>query len=302
MNPLVVIRALDQVSTLSRREMTISLLALRQSAVGLSDIFKMKIDQANQWFGWNGSQWQAWESARDIELLRYSRADETDVHVITVLDVEAPAWLLGLPATPWLFFRGELAILDGITLGFSGQRDAGEEALAISASLATRAALLGFTVVSGGARGVDMCAHTAALAADGTTVVVLPQGIQTWKPPLQLVAPKVASRVLVISEDLPGEPWNRSSAMRRNRLIVDLSRIFVIPQSGTSGGSHSTGMLALKQGRVTYVPDLGPEYPGNRKLLSLGAKPLARTGDASLLETILSESTSSSKPEQVSLF
>lgn len=298
---LAVASALSQLEGRTRREWKNALETLRLLDVPLSGLVSMTAVDAWKWLGWNANQFRDWRSAFEVSRSRVAQFDGSGIDVVTTMDEQAPDWLRALPATPWLFYRGELTILDRVTLGFSGQRDAGDQALAISASLATEAARLGYTVVSGGARGVDMAAHVAALAAGGSTAVILPQGLGTWKAPHPLSSQQAASRVLAVSEDLPWEPWNTESAMRRNRMIVDLSRIFTVPQSGTSGGSHSTGMYALRHGRVTYVPDLGPDYPGNEKLIRHGARPLD-PGDGFDLEQMLEDSNPEVSPSQASLF
>lgn len=298
---LAVASALSQLEGRTRREWKSALETLRLLDVTLSELVSMTAGDGWKWLGWNANQFRDWRSALEVSRNRVAQFEDSGIDVVTTMDEHAPDWLHALPATPWLFYGGDLAVLDRVTLGFSGQRDAGDQALAITDTLAMEAARLGYTVVSGGARGVDMAAHAAALAGGGSTAVILPQGLGTWKAPHGLSSQQAAPRVLAVSEDVPWEPWNTESAMRRNRMIVDLSRIFTVPQSGTSGGSHSTGMYALKHGRVTYVPDLGPDYPGNGKLIRHGARPLDPRHGFDLAQ-MLEESIPEESPSQASLF
>lgn len=299
---LLVTSALSQMEGRSRREWKHTLQTLRLLDLTWSDLAEMGAPEAWKWLGWNESFYRQWLSALSVARAQLERSIDAGISVATELDEDVPFWLKTLNAVPWVFYRGDASLLDCVTVGFSGQRDAGEESLAITVALAEQAARLGYTVVSGGARGIDMAAHVAVLEAGGATAVVLPQGLATWNPPHALANRQVAGRVLVLGEDVPWEAWNTDSAMRRNRMIVDLSRIFTVPQSGTSGGSHSTGMYALNHDRVTFVPDLGPGYPGNLRLLQRGARPLVMQDGRPDLERMLIDSQPVDKPSQASLF
>lgn len=294
--------ALSIMTGRTRREWKSALETLRLLDVSAPDLMRMSAGDAWKWLGWDAAKHREWTQALGIATSQLGNATENEVAVASVLDDDAPAWLERGGSTPWVFYRGDLTILDRVTVGFSGQREAGEHALAITTSLASAAAFAGYAVVSGGARGVDMAAHTAALASGGTTAVILPQGLSTWVPPRELRRSQYADRVVAVSEDVPWEPWNTESAMRRNRMIVDLSRIFSVPQAGTSGGGFSTGKYALKQHQVTYVPDLGASYPGNRLLLQLGARLLSFDDGGPDLERMLIESTPVPGPSQTTLF
>lgn len=295
---LIATSALSLMEGRSRREWKLTLQTLKLIDVGWADLLAMSVSNAWNWLGWDAARHREWNAALGIAEDRLPHRMRGEVSVVSELDVDVPGWLHRLATVPWVFYRGDLAILDRTTIGFSGQREAGSESLAITAALGREAAELGYTVVSGGARGIDMAAHNAVLQAGGSTAVILPQGLGTWRVPASLANPAV----LAISEDLPRDGWSTESAMRRNRMIVDLSHIFTVPQSGTSGGSHSTGMYALRQGRVTYVPDLGSRFPGNQKLLSLGASPLVSQNGQFDLEQMLSDSTPAPRPSQSSLF
>jgi hypothetical protein len=89
----------------------------------------------------------------------------------------------------------------------------------------------GLTVVSGYARGVDRIAHVSALSSGGSTVIVLPEGINHFrvKPgPVADVWDK--ERVLVLSQFSPSRPWSAGNAMARNNAIIGLSLALVVVQ------------------------------------------------------------------------
>lgn len=285
--------AASQFELLTRRQWKQALITARLLDLTWTDLVNMDVANAWKWLGWDAAKHRVWISCLERARTQLASSRSETITVISELDESVPSWLQKLETVPWVFAVGDHSILDRSTVGFSGQRDAGESALAITEAMGRQAAREGFTVVSGGARGIDMAAHTAVLDAGGRTAVILPQGIATWNAPSSLVG----ANVLAISEDVPWELWNTESAMRRNRMIVELSDVFTVPQSGTSGGSHSTGMFALKHRVVTWVPDLGPDFPGNRKLLQHGAK-LLEFESSPDLESMRTASKSPPKPAQ----
>lgn len=214
---------------------------------------------------------------------------EADIHLITMLDADAPAKLLTGPISPWFFVHGDTSALHRESIGFSGSRDASPEAIAVTSEIAGAAAERGWTVISGGARGIDSAAHQASLARGGATVVVLPQGILGWRSAEE----PTGGELIVMSEFQPLDGWSSYGAMQRNKSIVHLSDHLVIPQAGVKGGTMNTARYALAVGHPTWVLDLGPEYEGNRLIARHGGRSFHWTGDLALFaETSLSESAS----------
>ncbi|HEY7309337.1 MAG TPA: DNA-processing protein DprA [Gemmataceae bacterium] len=75
-------------------------------------------------------------------------------------------------APPVLFGAGDIARLNRGGLAIVGSRDIEEEGLSFTSRVAERCAAEDIQVISGGARGVDRAALTAALEAGGGAVVV----------------------------------------------------------------------------------------------------------------------------------
>lgn len=264
----------------------------------LSDVPCLNDAILQQSFGWNASQIESFHAKCDEPIHRYQRHVDRGIHVSTLLDEEPGDWQDHLTNVPIMFCRGDLAILKQPSIGFSGSRDATEQALEVTRKVAMAAAESGMTVISGGARGVDMAAHSAALTIGGTTIVLIPQGIDGWWTLPAFL--DHMDRVLVVSFDLPWAEWTTPSAMQRNRAIVDLSKVMAIPQAGTSGGSHKTGLYALSRDRNLWVADFGIDYPGNQLLIQRGARPLPWNEGSPDLE--LMRQAPARKPIQQSLF
>src|SRR5205823_2390987 len=96
----------------------------------------------------------------------------------------------------------------------------------------------GVTVVSGLARGIDGCAHRAALAAGGRTIAVLALGLDTVYPPehARLAEEVTASGALVTEFPLGTRP-DAVNFPRRNRILAGLTRATVVVEAGRSSGA-----------------------------------------------------------------
>ncbi len=277
MNPadsLRIVSALAQVPGVRPSGLALAFAIGRELGMGIDALTRMPESDVCRHLGWDASQARSFREFLEQPLDRFEVLASRGIRVTTQLDALQSGWSARLPSTPWLFFRGDLDLLNQPAIGFSGSRDAIDEAIDMSRRIAIEAINHGMSVVSGGARGVDLSAHAAALDAGGTTVVIVPQGLDTWWAPPSLADPANRGRLLVVSADLPWAPWTTVSAMQRNRAIVDLSDVMTIPQAGITGGSHSTGMFALRQQRDLWVADLGDAAPGNQLLLKRGAQPI----------------------------
>lgn len=222
---------------------------------------------------------------------------ENEISILVATDADAPIQFTDSRLTPWFFYRGDSSVLARESIGFSGSRDASPYAMRITTEMAVAATARGWVVISGGARGVDTAAHQAAVESGGTTVVVLPQGIGTWRMPAELDS----CDTLVISEFMPLDDWGSFRAMQRNRSIIHLSDRLVIPQSGERGGTKNAGEYALKQERPIWVVDLGEEFSGNLALIEKGATSLVWDGNPAALDE-LAILHDPNKPAQQSLF
>jgi DNA processing protein len=111
----------------------------------------------------------------------------------------------------------------------------------ISAALAER----GWTVLSGGAYGVDAAAHRGALAAGGVTVAVLACGVDAPYPPgNHELFEAIAAQGVLASEWPPGRNPTRLRFLVRNRVIAALSRGTVVVEAAMRSGALNTARYA----------------------------------------------------------
>lgn len=142
----------------------------------------------------------------------------------------------------------------------------------------------GWTVVSGGAYGVDGAAHRGALAAGGATIGVLACGVDVCYPPghAELFS-RIGEQGMLVAELPPKGHPTPSRFVLRNRVIAALTRGTVVVEAALRSGSLSTARHARRLGRVIMgVP--GPVTSG----LSAGVHALLRE-EGSLVVTDAAE-------------
>ncbi|MEE8639911.1 MAG: DNA-processing protein DprA [bacterium] len=179
---------------------------------------------------------------------------------------------------PVLYYLGSLDRLAPPAIAAVGTRrptDYGERATAfICESLAEA----GVTIVSGMARGIDTCAHRAALKTGGLTVAVLGCGADVVYPPEnKSLYGEICEKGLVVSEFPPSARPEAQNFPRRNRIISGLTTGVLVVEAGERSGALITGYHAAEQGREVFaVPGsiFSPASDGCRRLIAGGAKPV----------------------------
>jgi DNA processing protein len=112
----------------------------------------------------------------------------------------------------------------------------------------------GWTVLSGGAFGVDAAAHRGALAAEAPTVAVLACGVDRPYPSAHgALFHRIAENGLLVSEWPPGCAPLRHRFLVRNRLIAALTRGTVVVEAAARSGAQATALRARRLGRAVLV-------------------------------------------------
>ena len=227
-------------------------------------------------------------------LLGFSEWDEVELEIERSVKAAAsilpyagrsyPARLKMIPdPPPFLYVKGELREEDEKAVAVVGSRSASEYGLRITGELCQGLASLGFTVVSGMARGIDAAAHEAALGVGGRTVAVLGSGVDVVYPPEhEGLCQKISQQGAVISELPMGTPPLSFHFPARNRLISGLALGVVVVEATEKSGSLITASLALEQGREVFaVPgEAGASRSrGTHRLIRQGAKLVERVED-----------------------
>jgi DNA processing protein len=169
-------------------------------------------------------------------------------------DAEWPGQLDSLgDARPWgLWVSGNADLRYSCLRSVSivGTRAATAYGAYVAGELAVALAERGWTVVSGGAYGIDGCAHRGALAGKGVTVAVLAGGLDRPYPPGHAdLFRAIGEQGLTVSEWPPGRAPTRPGFLVRNRVIAALSRGTVVVEAALRSGALNTARHARDQGR-----------------------------------------------------
>lgn len=196
-----------------------------------------------------------------------------------------PLLRLVQPPPPALWCRGGMPVSDR-SVAIVGSRLASPAAVRRTEAIAGRLSAEGWTIVSGGALGVDAAAHRGALVRGGRTVAVLGGGLDRRSPPSheRMFEEIVASGGSLLSEwpmAVEPRPWHFP---RRNRVIAGIARAVLVLAAGPRSGAHITARLAVEElgrdvGAVPGDPD-DPSVAGCLRLLREGAAVIRDADDA----------------------
>jgi DNA processing protein len=215
-------------------------------------------------------------------------------------DRNYPDGLQGILDNTMLYSIGNVELLNRSGIGICGSRDASPEALDWAYLLGKEAARRNIPIVSGYARGVDRQAHKGALEANGSTIAVLPEGIEGFSIRRELVSHvDLGNNFLAVSMFEPSARWSSWRAMTRNQLIVGLSSSLVVVEAREKGGTIDAARKCLKQGKKLWAVEYPKESSGgagNRLLLN-NASAIALNPDS--VEQVFSQANiSGEEPSQ----
>ena len=173
---------------------------------------------------------------------------------------------------------------DNLKISIVGTRRATSEGKALAKELAKKLSEKGIIIVSGLAMGIDTAAHQGTVEANGRTIGVLANGLDSIYPAQnENLAEKILeSGGAIISEYPPGTPALPHQFLERNRIVSGLCDATIIIEAPERSGSLVTARLAAEQGREVLVfpgPLHHPNYKGSHKLIRDGARLVASIGD-----------------------
>lgn len=146
---------------------------------------------------------------------------------------------LGLESPGCLWAKGNVSLLDTPAAALVGSRSIDEENLDFAQEVGRQAALQGYTLVSGNAKGADQAAQEACLEAGGRVISVVAD---------TLTDKERREGLLYLSLDSFDAPFSPARALHRNRIIHALGQLtFVAQCSQGTGGTWDGTVTNLRQ-------------------------------------------------------
>lgn len=185
----------------------------------------------------------------------------------------------GPPYGLWLRGPGDLAALAERSVSIVGARASSHYGDTVATEFGGELAAAGWTVVSGGAFGIDASAHRGALTASGPTIAVLASGVDSGYPAANhSLFEAIAADHLLVSELPPGAHPTRVRFLSRNRIIAALTPGTVVVEATIRSGARNTANWAVACNRQLMA------VPGSiHSALSVTPHLLIREGQAAMV-------------------
>ena len=242
---------------------------------------------------------------RDKKLLEQelSLIEKYNIDILTFIDDDYPASLKEIYAPPIVIYcKGEKLQNYGKKIAIVGSRKSTYYSQKVIKHLVPDLIKNNYSIVSGGAMGVDTIAHKVAVEQGSKTIVVLGAG---------LLQPHLARNRDFFREISRGagtlvSPFplykeaDRGTFPARNRIISGLSIGCLVVQAAKKSGALITARFALDEGRFVFaIPGdiFETVSEGCNNLIKYGATPVSNTND--ILEELGDISVEEKKEEVI---
>jgi len=219
--------------------------------------------------------------------------ENTGSKFLTPESPEWPAALNDLQAIPiGLVVKGDISSLSDRSLAIVGTRNPTPYGVRIAGDFAAGFTDREWSIVSGGAYGIDSAAHKGSLIAEGRTIAILAAGIDVAYPAgnARLFA-EISENGALVSEVLPGAHAIPSRFLTRNRIIAALSQATLVVEAAFRSGSLRTARDAAELMRPVMAipgPINAPTSEGCHRLIGeRAAEIVTSVSDAIELVTAL---------------
>ena len=191
---------------------------------------------------------------------------------LTSADEDYPERLkkrLGRASPAVLYGCGRRTLLCSGGIAVVGSRKASDRDLSWTRLFGEAVAAAGYSVVSGGAKGIDQAAMFGALDKGGTTVGILADSLLRASSSKMYRSHLRSQDLVLISPFNPEAGFTVGKAMQRNKYIYCLSDKALVVHSGIKGGTWEGAIENMKKQWVPIWVRKDSDGSGNTALLSV---------------------------------
>lgn len=186
--------------------------------------------------------------------------------------------MLAHKAPPILYEAGEKKILRTKGVAIIGSRNVSDRDTQFTFALGEKLAYSEYSVVSGGAKGVDEASMLGSIHAGGTTIGVVADSLMQKVLSRKYRDAIMNGNLVLISPYYPEARFNVGNAMGRNKYIYTLAYASIVVHSGLKGGTWEGAKENLENVWVPhFVKENSDEEAGNQTLIEMGGVPLPRS-------------------------
>ena len=263
-----------------------------QFDIALSLLFRTRLRKSLALIDHYGSAEAAWAHLHEpgmVDCLERARkemewADKHGIRIWTLADVDYPWRLKQCPDKPIVLYgKGNIEPSTGHFVSIVGTRRPTEHGKEITRRLVRdlHERLEQVTIVSGGAYGIDIAAHRAAIEFGVPTLIIPAHGLDRIYPyQHRKDAIDALAQGGLLTEFPSGTEPLPAYFLQRNRIVAGLADAVVVVESREKGGSLVTANMAVDYNRELFTFPGRPEDESSR-----GCNNLIRANKAHLIDS-----------------
>jgi len=201
---------------------------------------------------------------------------------------------------PLFYYTGKLDVFEKSFVGFVGSRDIGQDDIYFAQKMIDKVIAHGFSIVSGGAKGIDSISRERALKNGSIVIEYISDSLLKKLKDKEIVSAIKSGKLTIMSVAKPDAGFNVGMSMMRNKYIYAQSIGTVVVKSDYNrGGTWNGAMENLKNNWCCEFCWDNSSYAGNMELIKNGAIPIDENWSADVTSYKRIDNT---KDLQISLF
>lgn len=218
---------------------------------------------------------------------------ENEIKCVGYFEERFPSLLKKIKQPPKLIFiKGEIKPQDEIAVAMIGSRNPTSYGREMAIKIAKRFVELGFTIISGFARGIDTISMKAALDNGGRAIGVIASGVLNLYPKENsYLVDKLVINGALISERFPEKSVNKRALQIRNRITSGLGLGNVFVEGNDNSGSLWQLKFGKEQGKIAIgvkpIGDYEQAYVPNVVIKKEKGEVITKIGDVDYISEVL---------------